>query len=227
LDCQNAIEFFIRVVSGCYKSDQLPTIVGTAALNAFHQHFVSFGQFKVVYDSLPLSYNVDPEQQDPFLQNRAGLEAQMAPAFRTNFRELSIQTLRAVSSAISKAGFENNGCWAPDLSQPAYSFWNLAHRYVFLNLFKTLYTAKDRNSNRDGYYSEFWRFDIPARYRQPPMSVLIKLYDNFVHSYWYELARREHAQRGAVSTVNKLRKVYRQRKAVCIYLIATTLSSLS
>jgi hypothetical protein len=120
-----------------------------------------------------------------------------------NIARVEDHVLSVMFASLSKYGFD---AWHPDLSEPAYSIYNIAHRAIAITTFK------------DALIGHGYSFLSPNREYVNNTAFLIRLYDHFVFHYLKGMVDAEKRQPGGLSKHREMTNVYKRRREVGNYL---------
>lgn len=111
--------------------------------------------------------------------------------------------LSIMFAGLSKCGFD---AWRPDLSEPAYSLYNIAHRAIAITTFK------------EAVVSHAYCFLAPNLEYVNNTEFIIKLFDHFVFHYLKRMVDVEKRRPGGNSKDRKMTNIYKRRREVRNYL---------
>lgn len=104
-----------------------------------------------------------------------------------------------IDSYIARFGLEQ---WCPDFKQSPYSLYNATHRLIAIDTFKQAVVSHAYASLKPNL-----KYVLDS-------DLLEKLYNHYVHYYFYRRYSREIDNPGAVLAVDEANPAYRNRKRV-------------
>ncbi|KAE9386478.1 hypothetical protein BT96DRAFT_1006060 [Gymnopus androsaceus JB14] len=196
------IEVHLHLLSGCFKSNTLPTLPSAQEIEALENKFRNNTDPYSVLDHNMQAINPnDHEIKSKLRKLREDVLACAGGTYASKIASIPEHSIRVILGMVKASGLDQ---WKPDiLSGAPDSLYNQLHQQVFNKTFETTVV-------NFGY-----RHLQVAFHQLENAHLLDKLYNNYMFSHWRDLLRKEAKEQGSVEKSLARNKVYKRRETRC------------
>ncbi|KAE9393032.1 hypothetical protein BT96DRAFT_944218 [Gymnopus androsaceus JB14] len=202
LNFKFCIELHAHLLTGCFKSEELPTLPTPDEIEQLESKFMSTtNPYDVLQQKMSSINSKDRTLTKKFRQLRADCALAAGGTYASKIAFVPEHSIRVIFGLLKASGIEE---WKPDiLSSTPDSLYNQLHQHVFN---KTLETTIINFGYR--------HLEVSFHHLENTF-LLNKLYHNYVFSYWRILCKKEATETGAVEKALMKNKVYKRRIDRC------------
>ncbi|KAE9387537.1 hypothetical protein BT96DRAFT_1005010 [Gymnopus androsaceus JB14] len=195
------IEVHVHLLSGCFKSDALPTLPSPEEIEALEHKFTNNPDpYKVLDENMQVINPNDREVQKRLRKLREDVFMSGGSTYGGKIAHIPQHSIRIILGMVKASGLKN---WKPDILSGPDTLYNQLHQQVFNKTFEATVV-------NFGY-----RHLQVAFHHLENAHLIDKLYNNYLFSYWRSMLRRETKERGSVEKALARNKVYKRREACC------------